>query len=53
MTHLSAPEYRILHGYWSEHPDHPLEDWRSEVINRDTKQGYWDWAIAREDEGRD
>lgn len=32
-------------GHWGEgHPDYPLEDWRLEVINNDTRLGYWEWA---------
>ena len=48
---MPALEWKEKHGYWSEHPLHPLEDWRSEVINQDTKQGYWGWAVNREEEG--
>ena len=37
--------------YWAnEHPDHPMSDWRSEVINNDTRQGYWEWATQRDEE---
>lgn len=31
-------------GYWGEHPDHPLEDWRTDVANNDTRKGYWEWV---------
>lgn len=48
---MTVREYREKHGYWSEHPDHAVSDWQYEVANGDTKQGYWDWATAREDEG--
>lgn len=34
-------------GYWGEHPDHPLLDWRYEVANDDTRRGYWEWVEAR------
>lgn len=37
-------------GVWGEHPDHPLEDWRYEVANDDTRQGYWDWVAKRVEE---
>lgn len=37
-------------GYWKEHPDHPVEDWKYEVINDDTRQGYWEWVHEREQE---
>lgn len=50
---MPVMEWKEKHGYWSEHPLHPLEDWRSEVINHNTKLGYWQWAAARGDEGHD
>ena len=34
-------------GYWKEHAEHPCEDWRYEVVNDDTKEGYWMWCAAR------
>lgn len=34
-------------GVWGEHPDHPLEDWRYEVANDDTRAGYWDWVLGQ------
>lgn len=33
-------------GFWSTHPDHPIEDWQHEVAEGDTRLGYWDWAVA-------
>lgn len=38
-----------LEGYYQginmqEHPMFPLIDWRHEVADQNTKQGYWDWA---------
>ncbi|MFX9054117.1 hypothetical protein ABTN50_19390, partial [Acinetobacter baumannii] len=36
-----------IDGGWSEHPDHPLTDWRTEVANDDTRLGYWPWVAAR------
>jgi len=35
-------------GYWGEHPVHSVADWRYEVANNDTRQGYWEWVLARE-----
>ena len=32
------------HGYWKEHPDYPVEDWKYQVANSDTRKGYWDWV---------
>jgi hypothetical protein len=34
------------HGYWGEHPNFPVQDWKNEVSNNDTKQGYWEWVQA-------
>lgn len=30
--------------YWAENPDYPIEDWKLEVANDDTRLGYWDWV---------
>lgn len=32
---------------WAVHPDHPVADWQAEVVNDDTRLGYWDWVAAR------
>ena len=40
-------EQRNQPDYWSEHPNHPVEDWQYEVENGDTREGYWDWVRAR------
>ena len=35
-------------GYWEgNHPDHPVDAWRHEIINNDTRMGYWEWVAAR------
>ncbi|TEA09065.1 hypothetical protein [Mycobacteroides salmoniphilum] len=33
-------------GIWGEHPDYPRCDWRLEVANGDTSQGYWVWVLS-------
>jgi hypothetical protein len=34
-------------GYWNgECPEALWKDWMTEVSNRDTRQGYWEWAYA-------
>ncbi len=38
-------------GYWSEHPDYPVEDWQYEVANGDTREGYWKWVEHKIEEG--
>ena len=35
-----------LHGPWGEHPAYPLTDWKQEVLNGDTRLGYWSWVDA-------
>lgn len=35
-------------GYWGEHPDYSWDDWRLEVMNNDTRQGYWEWCYAQQ-----
>lgn len=43
-------------GYWEgEHPDFPLEDWKLEVRDDNTRLSYWEWAfcyVQRENESR-
>jgi hypothetical protein len=29
---------------WGEDPDYPRADWRYQVANGDTNQGYWEWV---------
>jgi hypothetical protein len=35
-------------GYWGEHPAFSSATWREEVETEQTRQGYWEWALARE-----
>lgn len=39
--------------YWDAHPDHPLEDWQSEVANDDTRLGYWDWVLDQTEQANE
>lgn len=34
-------------GYWGENDDYPISDWIYEVVNNDTRSGYWDWVINK------
>jgi len=34
---------------WDEHPLYPLEDWKAEVANDDTRLGYLEWCAHKED----
>ena len=36
----------VWRGPWTEHPRVPVEDWRHEVANDDTRQGYWSYAAS-------
>lgn len=35
---------------WDEHPLYPLEDWKAEVANDDTRLGYLEWCAHKEDD---
>ena len=35
------------YGYWGEHPEHSIEDWKTLVANDDVRMGYWDWVEGR------
>lgn len=32
------------YGYWDAHATWPVEDWKTEVDNGDTRHGYWEWV---------
>lgn len=40
------------YGYWGEHPDYRVADWGYEAGNNDTRLGYWDWVVDKEEEAR-
>lgn len=31
-------------GYWEPYPGYDVEEWRNEVKNDNTRQGYWQWV---------
>ncbi len=33
--------------FWSEYEEYPIEDWKNEVANGDTRNGYWEWVEAQ------
>jgi hypothetical protein len=47
---IPVAAWKRLHGYWSEYPDYPVNDWKDDVANDGTKQGYWEWVEAQEEE---
>ena len=48
---LSAEEledkYAGEDGSWGEHPIFRRQEWREEVANDDTLQGYWAWVVSK------
>lgn len=40
-------------SHWDEHPEYPLDDWKHEVANDDTRLGYMEWIEGREAEEAD
>ena len=42
-----AEELREEHGTWGEFPEHPVDDWKYEVANGDTRLGYWTWVANK------
>ena len=35
------------YGWWGEHPEYSLVDWRYEVFKETTRLGYWDWVAVK------
>ena len=48
---LQEVEEQKAANLWSEFSDYPHADWKHEVANDDTLNGYWDWVIAQIDGG--
>jgi hypothetical protein len=47
---MNADKLIEEYGYWNEHPQHPRHEWAYEVSEDYTRQGYWEWVDAREQE---
>lgn len=45
-----ADKYAGEDGSWGQHPIHRRSDWREEVANDDTLQGYWSWVVSKLEE---
>ena len=42
---MEAYDLRENHGgMWGAHPDHPVADWKYEVLNDGTRLSYWAWV---------
>jgi len=40
-------------GHWGKGPERfPEEDWQTQVANRDTRLGYWEWVVDEMGSGR-
>ena len=44
---MSTKEDEPYTYYWAEHPRYPSADWRYEIANGDTREGYWEWCSTR------
>jgi hypothetical protein len=44
---LDAEQLSTKYSAAGEHGLYPKEDWRYEVLNCDTLQGYWNWAASK------
>ena len=42
-----ADKYAGEDGSWGEHPIFRRQEWREEVANDDTLQGYWAWVVSK------
>ena len=43
---MTKDDLIAAYGYWGEHPDYALKDWKYEVANGDTRAGYWEWVAG-------
>ena len=42
-----ADKYAGEEGSWGQHPIFRRQEWREEVANDDTLQGYWAWVVSK------
>ena len=45
-----ADKYAGEDGSWGQHPIFRRQEWREEVANDDTLQGYWAWVVSKLEE---
>ncbi len=43
---VEPAEFFKTQGQWEEHPEFPLADWKYQIENNDTRQGYQEWCQA-------
>jgi hypothetical protein len=47
MRHISGSSLRATGAFGESIPAFPVEDWRNDVANGDTRMGYWEWVAAQ------
>lgn len=51
LINLDKPGGSLVDDVWASDPDYPVEDWRAEVTQDDTRLGYWDWVAHQKESG--
>jgi hypothetical protein len=46
MTNEARALAETFGGIWAEHPRYPVEAWRYDVAEDNTRASYWDWVLA-------
>lgn len=47
-----TPAAQPERDYWGENSEFPVEDWKYQVANGDTRRGYWEWIEAEQEAAR-
>ena len=48
-THMHAKAAIAKISHWEDDPEFPVEDWKYEVANGDTRLGYFEWVEHQRD----
>ena len=49
IQNITVPSLRLAEiGHFEEYEDFPLEDWKEQIANDDTRMGYHEWADCAE-----
>jgi len=49
-TNIKIDHMQEKHGgVWGEYHDYPVDDWKYQVANSETRQGYWEWVLGSMD----
>ena len=46
-AHTRIVEEEAVTSHWDIHPDYPVEDWKYEIANDDTRQSYKEWVESK------